>query len=167
MPLKNTTALDELLAAPVRSIGHAQQALENSNIHQLLSLMETDSDGSYKPRAINFNLSTPGGELRQVSIPLIALITIPQMLIDDVDISLNAGVRYSLTADKKPGKKSAANANDSSPATTLLCALLPEKVKPGRQQEPSLKVSLKVQRSSPSEAIRQLQDRFLEAAGRE
>jgi hypothetical protein len=162
MPIKNTAPLDELLAAPVRSISAAQQTLNISNISHLTALMEINSDGSYAPRVLTFIFSSPGEEPKPVSIPLIALVSLPQMLIDDVSIGLNAGVRYSLISDKSAPLQ----ANGDSSPSKLLCTLLPEKNDNNRQQGPSMKISLKVQRGSPSEAIRQIQDRLLDAAGR-
>jgi hypothetical protein len=163
MPIGNSTPLDDLLAAPVRAIGVAQQALESANIEHLTALMHPAEDGSYHPRTIDFVIGHPGEEPRRISLPLIALISLPQMLIDEAAISLNAGMSYHLKPQSKSKQKSGTK-NMPTPPSQLLCTLLPADLKNNRKQGPSLKISLKVQRSPANEAIRQLQDRLFNNA---
>ncbi len=165
MAINNTTALEELLAAPVRSIGRAQQALEFSNIHQLTALMEETADGSYRPRTIAFEIVQPGKAPTQVLLPLIALVTLPQLLIDDAAVSMNAGVRYRMVTDKS-GPRGTKSAGKGISGTRLMCELLPEKPGRDRRTGPSMKISLSVQRRPTSEAVRQLQDRLVDRATR-
>ena len=158
---RKATALEDLLAAPVISIGEAQSALQRSNIRSVMQFLERKDDGAYAARTLNLCLRRQQGGEVHLSVPLISLVSLPHMLIDDASVSMNAAIQYSSSRKAAAPFPDSSLSNENTHVPRLHCKLMPATPRRGRQSAPGLKLSMKVRSNPPNEGIQRIQDRLM------
>ena len=125
MATQDTLSLEELIGAPLRGVSRAQQRLAEASLTSLRAYMHEGPDGQLRARMVSFELrgSGPRATRRQLEVPLLSLVTVPSLIIDEAEVEMVSELRRTESLSASEAQQFRQLSGGGQPAPRLRCRL--------------------------------------------